>query len=155
MTSCSTCKSGFSYYSDFCYSICPPAAPYTINSLCIMCNISNCQTCQNTTYCATCTTNYLLIDHTNTSTCISNCPTGFIYDIDTLSCKANVNNNISSITNIVTSTVPSYTFLISSGCLLFSVFIIKFKYPSTNFSLSMFLCLTLTATASLAHLLYV
>lgn len=45
LTVCSACKSTHSFYQNFCYLSCPAEAPYSINSTCLICNITNCNTC--------------------------------------------------------------------------------------------------------------
>lgn len=68
-------------------------APYSINYQCIMCNISNCQTCLNTTYCSVCVQNYLLIAEGNASKCISSCASNQRYEASSLACINNPTSN--------------------------------------------------------------
>lgn len=158
---CSQCSSGYSYYSYYCYGTCPLAAPYSINFICSLCSITNCQTCLNTTYCGSCVSNYLLISTGSSSSCITACSSGYIYNLTSLSCvispsnATNTNQSTSaSSSNIIHSAVPSYTFLITSGCLAAVTFIIKFNYPGVNCMLTIALSFALMSTAMTINLLY-
>jgi hypothetical protein len=153
-TSCSQCSTGYSLYLSFCYDPCPLAAPYSINALCLTCDITNCRTCTSTTYCSACSANYLLIAHGSSSACIASCSNGQIYNSATLACEAGSGTATGS-SNIVESTVPPYTFLITATALAFALFLVKFKYPSTELPLVMFLMLNLANSAILANLLYI
>ncbi len=94
----------------------------------------------------------MVIAQGNVSTCISACSSGYNYDSSALACIKAPTETAS--TNIVSSTIPPYTFLITSATLIFLIFIIKFKYPSTNISLTLFLALQVTNSAALGNLLY-
>jgi hypothetical protein len=135
-----------------CYSPCPTAAPYSSNSICLVCTISNCQTCLNTTYCSVCASTYLLIVEGSSSSCISSCPSGTNYSTSTFSCSS---ESKKSTTNIISSSVPPYSFLITSAALVFLSFIIKFKYRDSKLALLIFISLTLTTTCCLINIIYI
>lgn len=58
-----------------------------------------------------------------------------------------------TVSNIVDSVVPPYTFLITSASLVFISFIIKFKYPTANLPLTLFLSIELASCAALINLM--
>lgn len=150
---CSQCISTYYFYSNFCYNPCPAAAPYPIGANCIMCNISLCLVCQNTTHCRTCNDTYLLIQESNTSSCISACPTGQEYNSTHYFCQ-NIPVTVAA-TNIVESAIPPYSIIAGAAALTFVLFLVKFKFPQSELVVLMFIMLNLANTIAMANLIVV
>lgn len=80
-TTCTSCNSSLIYYNSQCLQSCPVRF-YNLNGSCAEC-LPPCYTCSNSTYCLSCSFNYL-----KDGACISSCPEGYYQDQAALSCVA-------------------------------------------------------------------